>query len=252
MHELVTRALYYFHIHLLYASIVWLAAWVLTSIGPGSATAKYWIWVATSLNFIFPAGAVIDKFGAPHLSWAAPLGIIGDVANSLSQSPAAPVLAGIWLLGAVLMLRRVLRRIRAERRDARSASGHRAVDPRPAFLADGVPVRFAHTRQAPAVDGILRPSISLPDGIERLLTGPELDAVLAHEVTHARRRDNLIRLVHEIGLCGLWFHPLVWITGARIALYRSRNADNRDRTRSASEVLRSLRYRTTPSAWTTT
>ena len=52
MHEHITRALYYFEVHLLFASIVWCAAWVLTSIRQGSATMKYWIWVAALLNFI--------------------------------------------------------------------------------------------------------------------------------------------------------------------------------------------------------
>src|SRR6266699_6389349 len=70
MHEHITRALYYFDIHLLYASIVGFAAWALTSILGGSATTKYWIWVATSLNFILPVGAVLDKFWSSHLSWA--------------------------------------------------------------------------------------------------------------------------------------------------------------------------------------
>jgi len=74
MHEHITRALYYFEIHLLYASMVGLAAWALTSIRGGSATTKYWIWVATSLNFVLPVGAVADKLWASHLSWAAPLG----------------------------------------------------------------------------------------------------------------------------------------------------------------------------------
>ena len=61
--------------------------------------------------------------------------------------------------------------------------------------------------------------------IERLLTAPELEAVLLHEVTHARRRDNLIRLIHEIGVCALWFHPFVWLAGARLSLYRELSCD---------------------------
>jgi beta-lactamase regulating signal transducer with metallopeptidase domain len=75
------------------------------------------------------------------------------------------------------------------------------------------------------MDGLVRPRISLPSGIDRLLSKEELDAVLIHELTHAKRRDNLIRLVHEIGLCVLWFHPLVWITGARLSLYRELSCD---------------------------
>jgi beta-lactamase regulating signal transducer with metallopeptidase domain len=35
----------------------------------------------------------------------------------------------------------------------------------------------------------------------------------------------LIRLIHEAGLCALWFHPLVWITSARLALYRELSCD---------------------------
>ena len=57
------------------------------------------------------------------------------------------------------------------------------------------------------------------------LSEHELNAVLIHELTHARRRDNLIRLMHELGLCVLWFHPLVWVTGSRLALYRELSCD---------------------------
>jgi len=220
MHEHITRALYYFDIHLLYASIVGFAAWALTSILGGSATTKYWIWVATSLNFILPVGAVLDKFWSSHLSWATPLGIIGDFANTISQGQTATMLAVVWLLCATLMLTRLCLRIRAERSDTRATGGQSARLSRPGFVAQGVPVRFAETWHAPAVDGVLHPHISLPHGIDRLLSEHELNAVLIHELSHARRRDNLIRLIHEVSLCVLWFHPLVWITGSRLALYR--------------------------------
>jgi hypothetical protein len=46
-----------------------------------------------------------------------------------------------------------------------------------------------------------------------------------HEVVHARRRDNLIRLLYELSLCTLWFHPLVWLAGARMAVYRELSCD---------------------------
>lgn len=225
MHEHIARTLYYLNVHLLYASIVWLAAWVLTSIRPGSATTKYWIWVATSVNFFVPLGAVLDKSWSSHLSWAAPLGVIGDAANNISQGTVATVLSVVWLLGAISMLTRLCLRIRAERRDAQAIADQSMLDRTPSFLTHGVPVSFAGSRQAPAVHGVLRPHISLPNGIDRLLNKHELNAVLIHEVTHARRRDNLICLIHEVGQCALWFHPLVWITGARLALYRELSCD---------------------------
>ena len=225
MHEHIARTLYYFEIHLLYASVVGLAAWALTSIRSGSATTKYWIWVATSLNFIFPLGAALDKAWASHLSWAAPLGIIGDAANIISQGKVAAVLSVLWLLGATVMLTRLLLRIRSEHREAQSTNRQGTRDERRTFLAHGIPVRFAGTRQVPAVDGVLNPYISLPRGIDRLLSKHELNAVLIHELTHAKRRDNLTRLLHEVGVCVLWFHPLVWITGSRLALYRELSCD---------------------------
>jgi len=123
------------------------------------------------------------------------------------------------------MFTRLCYRIRAGRRDAQVTSGESALEPTRNFVANGVPVRFGEAHQAPAVYGFLRPHIFLPKGIERLLSERELNAVLIHELTHARRRDNLIRLIHEVGLCALWFHPLVWISGSRLALYRELSCD---------------------------
>jgi beta-lactamase regulating signal transducer with metallopeptidase domain len=123
------------------------------------------------------------------------------------------------------MLTRLGLRIRAEHRDVKSTSRQSAHDKQRTFLAQGIPVKFAATRQAPAVDGVLNPYISLPRDIDRLLSRHELNAVLIHELTHAKRHDNLIRLIQEIGLCILWFHPFVWITGSRLALYRELSCD---------------------------
>jgi beta-lactamase regulating signal transducer with metallopeptidase domain len=221
MHEYIARPVYYVGVHLFYASLVWLAAWILTSIVRGTATTKYWIWVATSLNFVLPLGAVLDKSLAAHLSWAKPLGAIGDAGLRIADN--ATMVGAVWLLGAMLMAGRLCLRIRADRRDAQA--GQSAADSKPKYLVQGTPVRFSHARNGPLVDGVLRPHICLPDGIDRLLTKSELNAVLLHELTHARRRDNLIWLIHEIGLCLLWFHPLAWVAGARLALYRELSCD---------------------------
>src|SRR5258707_15531240 len=143
MHEHVARALYYLDVHLLYASIVWFAAWVLTSIRGGSATTKYWIWVATALNFSLPLGAALDKVWAAHLSWATPLSVVGLVADGISRNAAAvAVLCAVWLLGAISMLPRLCLRLRADRRDARAAvAGQGAPARGPSLLAHGIPVR---------------------------------------------------------------------------------------------------------------
>src|SRR5579864_2371918 len=211
----LARTVYYLGVHLLYASLV-------TSSRLGSATTKYWIWVATALNFIVPTGAILDRIGSDHLAWATPLQVIGAAGVAAAEHrTAATVLGALWLAGAGVMLVRLVLRIRAERRDSRAG----AAAPVAGWLAGGVPVKYGAGTQAPAVGGLLRPHIALPRGIERLLSGPELDAVLIHELTHARRRDNLVRLIYEVGLCLLWFHPLVWVSGSRLALYRELSCD---------------------------
>ena len=199
MHEYVAPTIYYWQVHLLNASLVCVAAWLLTSFMHGSATTKYWIWVAASVNFILPLGGLIDSFGATHLPWARSMALFHDADVGISRSAvAAATVVGVWLLGALLMMVRLVVRIRAERRAARAAGEGNSPECRE-LMAHGVPVRFAEARQLPVVAGVLHPHISLPRGIERLLSHSELEAVLLHEATHARRRDNLLRLVHEIG-----------------------------------------------------
>jgi len=223
VHEHIARAMYYFSVHLLYASMVGCAAWVLTSFRRASATTKYWLWVVTVFNFVVPAGAVIDKLWAPHLAWAAPLGAIGGPVWDMTQGRTAVVLAVTWMTGALTMLVRLISHLRRERREGQlPADCH---DVTSSFVADGIPVSFDSRHPAPAVGGVLYPRILLPAGIDRILNRQELNAVLLHELAHAKRRDNLIRLVYEVSLCALWFHPLIWLAGMRMALYRELSCD---------------------------
>ena len=214
---------YHVGVHLLYASMVGSAAWVLTSIRGASATTKYWIWVVTAVNFVVPTGALIDELWAPHLTWSAPLRAIVGLARYMTQGRTAVVLVVIWITGGLIMLVRLISRLRRERREVQvPASRH---DVTSSFAADGIPVSFDSRHPTPAVGGLLYPRIVLPTGVDRLLNRQELNAVLLHEVVHAKRRDNLIRLLYEVSLCALWFHPLIWLAGMRMALYRELSCD---------------------------
>jgi beta-lactamase regulating signal transducer with metallopeptidase domain len=223
VHEHIARAMYYFSVHLLYASLVGSAACVLTAIPGASATTKYWIWVVTAFNFVVPAGAVIDKLFAPHLAWAAPLGAIGGPVWEMTQGRTAVALAVIWITGAFTMLARLISRLRREHRQIQVTADRKNVAS--SFVANGISVIFDSMYLAPAVGGVLYPRILLPVGIDRLLNRQELDAVLLHEMAHAKRRDNLIRLLYEVSVCALWFHPLIWLAGMRMALYRELSCD---------------------------
>jgi beta-lactamase regulating signal transducer with metallopeptidase domain len=217
--------MYYLSVHLLFASIVASVAWALTSSLRASDTTKYWIWVATAFNFVLPAGAIIDKLWAQNLTWARPLGAIGVPIWEMTQGRIAVILGVMWILGTCSMCGRFIWRIYRESRETRALALLSDGDLSCNFQADGIPVIFGDRHPGPAVCGILYPRILLPEGIDQVLQPRELHAVLIHELAHARRHDNLIRLLYEASLCGLWFHPLMWLAGARIGLYRELSCD---------------------------
>ncbi len=72
-----------------------------------------------------------------------------------------------------------------------------------------VTVRQSDRIAAPLTYGILRPVILLPkstDWDDRETLG----YVLAHELTHIRRFDGLLKLALAAAFCAHWFNPLVW------------------------------------------
>lgn len=64
--------------------------------------------------------------------------------------------------------------------------------------------------KTPFVLGFLRPYIYVPTGLEP----KELEYVLAHEQTHIRRFDHLIKPLAFLVTAVHWFNPLVWLSYA--------------------------------------
>ncbi len=77
----------------------------------------------------------------------------------------------------------------------------------------------------PGVVGIRRPVLLVPAGIEQRLTPSQFNAVLAHELCHVHRRDNLTAAIHMVVEALFWFHPFVWWIGARMIEERERACD---------------------------
>lgn len=77
----------------------------------------------------------------------------------------------------------------------------------------------------PGIFGIFQPVLVWPQGISEHLDDEHVQAILAHEICHVRRRDNLASAAHMLVEAIFWFHPLVWWMGNRLLEERERACD---------------------------
>jgi bla regulator protein BlaR1 len=75
------------------------------------------------------------------------------------------------------------------------------------------------------VFGIWHPVLLWPRSISERLDDRQVEAILAHEVAHVRRRDNLAAALHMIVQALFWFYPVVRWLGARLVDERERACD---------------------------
>ncbi|HEY7837458.1 MAG TPA: M56 family metallopeptidase [Terriglobales bacterium] len=243
------------------------------------ARVRFGIWLAASMKFLLPFGALVEvgRWGRwerwlpwAHTAGVAPAGtvaalqpVVQTVSNPFGTQTVTlwdasggagghhfpiTLLVGVWGAGAALLLARwtwrwwTLARIarQGERRgDLENDLGGLRV----AICGDG-----ADRALEPGVFGIWHPVVLLPRGFEEQLSQDELAAVLAHERAHVWRRDNLWAAVHGVVECLFWFHPGVWWLGRKLVEERERACDEAvleaggDREAYASGIIRVCRY----------
>jgi uncharacterized protein (TIGR03435 family) len=78
----------------------------------------------------------------------------------------------------------------------------------------------------PGVFGIVHPVLMLPKGVTGNLSTAQMEAVVAHEVCHVQRHDNLWAALHMIVSAIFWFHPLVWWIGRQLITEREAACDD--------------------------
>jgi uncharacterized protein (TIGR03435 family) len=202
------------------------------------AQVRYWLWLIASYKFLIPF-MLLTGLGR-HLPWApssvremaAATPSLAATMERFSQPfPQNPVPAGaasayawidlaapaLWLCGVLLLGFIRLRKWRAIRAVVRASV--------PVEVSAPVEVRSSPGLLEPGVVGWLRPVLLLPGGITERLTASEMKAILAHELCHVRRRDNLLACLHMMVETIFWFHPLVWWIGARLLDERERACD---------------------------
>ena len=223
--------------HLWQSTLFVMFAWLLASaLRKNGAHWRYWIWFAASVKFLIPI-SLLNLLGSSlgtHVVSAAPAGplllaiqkiaapLITPAAFIIAETPVASDLVWVvfaWAVGCTGLLIRWwvhLRRAHALVRSAVSAG-----------TVESVPVKSSSRFREPGVVGIFRPTLLLPEGISDRLTPEQLQAILAHEIGHVRRRDNLTGAIHKLVETIFWFHPLVWWLGSRLLEERERACDER-------------------------
>jgi bla regulator protein blaR1 len=234
--------------HLWQSTLFAIAAGLLTlMLRRNQAAVRYSLWLAASVKFLVPF-SLLTAIGS-HLGWSHGLPgssrlylVVEEVVISPASSsdlfqrlthllPAA--LVALWLGGFVIMLSvwcTHWRRVSAIVRQAVPLSEGREVEAlRRAERIVGIPkpikLLASHTSLEPAIFGIMRPVLLWPAGISARLDDAHLRAIVAHEVWHVRRRDNLAAAVHAVVEALFWFHPLVWWLGGRLVEERERACD---------------------------
>ena len=204
------------------------------------AQVRYWLWLSASVKFFLPF-ALLMSLGN-HLEWApaakkfatqiaVPIASFtieqitepfSDTSSSVTSTRGARdwLLLSIVALWACGILAIALIRFRGWLRIRAAVRSSAPID-----IPSAVEIRASPGLLEPGVVGILRPILLLPAGIAERLTPPQLDAVLAHELCHVRRRDNLFASIHMLVEAIFWFHPLVWWIGARLLEERERACD---------------------------
>jgi beta-lactamase regulating signal transducer with metallopeptidase domain len=75
-------------------------------------------------------------------------------------------------------------------------------------------LRLSEHVEVPSLIGLLRPLLLVPPGVDDSLAEEAIEAILAHELAHVRRRDFAANLVQGLVEIPLFFHPAAhWISG---------------------------------------
>jgi bla regulator protein blaR1 len=229
------------------AALVWL-------LRKSEARLRHGLWMAASLKFLVPFAVLVElgrrlatqqsftasdgpilttvlQIGQPFVSNGAP-----NLELQIHPHHAFPwllVLLMLWAAGSAAVVIAWITRWLRVRSFALSAvpqlAGREVERLRAAQIAAAIhrpiPLLVSKGCMEPGIFGIFHPVLLWPEGISPHLDDEQLGAIVAHEVCHVRRRDNLFALLHMCVEAAFWFHPLVWWMGARLVEERERACD---------------------------
>jgi beta-lactamase regulating signal transducer with metallopeptidase domain len=92
-------------------------------------------------------------------------------------------------------------------------------------LRRAVRLRLSPNATSPAVCGLLRPVILIPQSIAPRLQSHDLRAVLLHELAHVKRGDLWVNLIQTLLQIAYFYNPLLWLANAMIRRTREQAVD---------------------------
>ena len=87
-------------------------------------------------------------------------------------------------------------------------------------------LKWSREVAAPVVIGFVKPAILLPMALASRLSSAQVEAVLAHELAHLRRRDPWALAVQRVVETVLFFHPAIWWMSHRMEAAREEACDD--------------------------
>lgn len=146
----------------------------------------------------------------------------------------APWAAGAYLAGLIAMLARLLHGFAASARMRRLGeqvdasawtSGLKKMTGTLGVRVQPV-LEWSRDVAAPVIIGFAKPAILLPVALASRLTPEQVEAVLAHELAHLKRRDTWALAVQRVGETILFFHPAVWWMSRQMEVAREEACDD--------------------------
>ena len=236
------------------------AAWLSTvALRKNSARVRYGIWLAASMKFLVPfafliaTGAWLAKSPRPvapavysamkiseqpfadiSSTFVAPITHAPTLAQRIAAGIPAALLA-FWLVGTLAVLAIWWLRWRKASVSLRSAIP--VAEPRELLIlrrlqahfgtgpASSLSLRLSTEQVEPSVHGILWPILVWPRKLSDHLSNEQMEAIMAHELAHARRFDNATAALHMLVEALFWCHPVVWWMERRMIEERERACD---------------------------
>jgi len=243
--------------HLWQSTVFAFAAALLTLVlRRNAARYRYWVWMAASVKLLIPLSVLMSvggqlaqkntsatltqpssyyamdvasqPFTFPPVVTPAVLSAKGTtyVDRVMRSLPAAPY--PVWMAGAAVVLMlwwKRWRSVAATLREAPEAVEGREFEVLHRLRPEGVRLAISEEALEPGIFGIFQPVLVWPRAFSEHLDDAQMEAILAHEICHVRRRDNLAAALHMVVEAVFWFHPMVWWLGTRLIEERERACD---------------------------